>query len=199
MGKHISNLPDKDLAYFKEGNHHFNDYVQAVSWAQEFAKENRNLMMKSIIEAVQNVPKMPKFHHDLMAVSCHHNYVQKEMHFGTECYVTRKGAVSAKLDQLGIIPGSMGTKSFIVRGKGNDESFHSCSHGAGRLMSRTAAKKKFTVEDHKKATKGVECRKDESVLDETPGAYKPIDAVIEAQSDLIEVVHTLRQIVCVKG
>jgi tRNA-splicing ligase RtcB len=132
-------------------------------------------------------------------VNCHHNYIAREVHFGDQVWVTRKGAVSAQSGELGIIPGSMGAKSFIVRGKGNAESLCSCSHGAGRAMSRGAAKRHFSVDDHVKATEGIECRKDEGVIDETPGAYKDIDAVMAAQTDLIEVVHTLRQVLCVKG
>jgi tRNA-splicing ligase RtcB len=139
------------------------------------------------------------FETHLEAVNCHHNYVQKETHFGQEVFVTRKGAVSAKAGELGIIPGSMGAKSFIVRGKGNPDSFNSCSHGAGRTMSRTKAKKLFTVEDQVRATEGVECRKDAEVIDEIPMAYKDIDAVMLAQNDLVEVVYTLKQVVCVKG
>jgi tRNA-splicing ligase RtcB len=134
-----------------------------------------------------------------MAVNCHHNYVETEHHFGRDIFVTRKGAVRARLGDLGIIPGSMGARSFIVRGKGERESFCSCSHGAGRTMSRGEAKRRFSVEDHVKATEGIECRKDASVIDETPMAYKPIDQVMAAQSDLVEVVHELRQVVCVKG
>lgn len=192
------NLPDADLAYLKEGSDHFYDYVEAVGWAQEYAQQNRETMMKACIEAL-HVIVSKSFRCDRMAVNCHHNYVQKESHFGREVWLTRKGAVRAGKGELGIIPGSMGAHSFIVRGKGNPESFESCSHGAGRRMSRNEAKRKFTVEDHIKATKGIECRKDKDVIDETPMAYKDIDAVMEAQSDLIEVVHTLRQIVCVKG
>jgi len=142
---------------------------------------------------------LPPFKANVLAVNCHHNYVSKEHHFGEDVYLTRKGAVSAKAGELGIIPGSMGAKSFIVRGLGNPESFSSCSHGAGRTMSRTAARKQFTVDDHIKATAGVECRKDEDVIDETPMAYKDIEAVMKAQDDLVEVVHTLKQVVCVKG
>jgi tRNA-splicing ligase RtcB len=142
---------------------------------------------------------IPPFEARIQAVNCHHNYVSREHHYGEDIFVTRKGAVSAREGQLGIIPGSMGARTYIVRGKGNPESFHSCSHGAGRLMSRTEAKKRFTVEDHVKATEGVECRKDADVVDETPSAYKPIDAVMEAQKDLVDIVHTLKQVVCVKG
>lgn len=191
-------VPDVDLAYFAEGTEHFNDYCQAVSWAQGFARLNRELMMSAVLDALaREVPK--PFTCDCAAVNCHHNYVQHEEHFGERVLLTRKGAVRAGKGDLGIIPGSMGAKSFIVRGKGNPESFHSCSHGAGRAMSRTSAEKRFTLEDHAKATEGVECRKDAGVLDETPGAYKPIEAVMAAQADLVEVVHTLKQVVCVKG
>lgn len=199
MEAHLGSLPDKDLAYLSEGSPHFDDYVEGVLWAQEFARLNRQVMMENVIEAVGKVRELPRFQANLMAVNCHHNYVQKETHFGEECWVTRKGAVRAGAGDLGIIPGSMGAKSFIVRGKGNPDSFHSCSHGAGRVLSRTAAKKMYTTDDHEQATAHVECRKDAGVLDETPMAYKDIDAVMAAQSDLVEVVHTLRQVVCVKG
>jgi len=199
MRRHFINLPDADLAYLPEGTTHFDDYVEAVSWAQEYALTNRRIMMENIIAAVRRVPGMPPFRTDLMAVNCHHNYVEREHHFGANVFVTRKGAVRARQGDLGIIPGSMGARSFIVRGLGNPESFESCSHGAGRAMSRGEAKRRFTLEDHCKATAGVECRKDRDVIDETPGAYKQIDAVMAAQKDLVEVVHTLRQVVCVKG
>jgi len=169
-----------------------------VDWAQQFAALNREVMMKRVIEATKTVIGK-SFQSHVEAVNCHHNYVQKEHHFGEDVYVTRKGAVSAKMGQLGIIPGSMGARSFIVRGKGNPESFESCSHGAGRAMSRGEAKRRFTLADHRAATEGVECRKDEDVIDETPAAYKDIDAVMAAQQDLVEVVHTLKQVVCVKG
>ncbi|WP_070884676.1 RtcB family protein [Pseudomonas argentinensis] len=198
MRQHIANLPDRDLAYFEEGSQHFADYVEAVGWAQDFAKQNRALMMHAVIAAARGVIAKP-FEVALEAVNCHHNYVQKERHFGEEVLVTRKGAVSAKKGELGIIPGSMGAKSFIVRGLGNEEAFCSCSHGAGRTMSRTRAKKLFTVEDQIKATAHVECRKDADVIDEIPMAYKDIDQVMDAQRELVEVVHTLRQVVCVKG
>lgn len=198
MRRHIANLPDRDLAYFEEGSEHFDDYVEAVSWAQDFAKQNRAMMMHAVIAAARQVITKP-FEANLEAVNCHHNYVQKERHFGQEVLVTRKGAVSAQKGQLGIIPGSMGARSFIVRGLGNEEAFCSCSHGAGRTMSRTKAKKLFTVEDQIRATAHVECRKDEDVIDEIPMAYKDIDAVMHAQRELVEVVHTLRQVVCVKG
>jgi tRNA-splicing ligase RtcB len=191
-------LPDRDLAYFEEGSRYFGDYVRAVSWAQRFAAINRELMMRHVIEAVRRViPK--RFESHVEAVNCHHNYVQREHHFGQDVYLTRKGAVSAKAGQLGIIPGSMGARSFIVRGKGNPESFDSCSHGAGRAMSRGEAKRRFTLADHRAATEGVECRKDKDVIDETPAAYKDIAAVMAAQADLVDVVHTLKQVVCVKG
>ncbi|CAG8868344.1 RNA-splicing ligase RtcB [Pseudomonas fluorescens] len=198
MRQHLANLPDKDLAYFKEGSRHFADYVEAVEWAQDFARHNRELMMHAVIAAARNVLRRP-FDANLEAVNCHHNYVQREQHYGREVLVTRKGAVSAQKGQLGIIPGSMGAKSFIVRGLGNKESFCSCSHGAGRTMSRTKAKSSFTVQDQQRATAHVECRKDKDVIDEIPMAYKDIGAVMRAQSELVEVVHTLRQVVCVKG
>jgi tRNA-splicing ligase RtcB len=195
----LGNLPDADLAYFREGSKHFDEYVEAVGWAQRFAATNRDLMMRAIVDAVAATPGIPSFRSHLVAVNCHHNYVAKERHYGADVYVTRKGAVRAGLGELGIIPGSMGASSYVVIGKGNPESFESCSHGAGRAMSRTAARQRFTLEDHRRATARVECRKDEGVLDETPGAYKPIDRVMEAQKDLVEIVHTLRQVVCVKG
>ena len=196
--KNDVHLPDRDLAYFREGAAHFDDYVNAVEWAQDFARVNRELMMGHVIAAMRKViPK--RFETHVEAVNCHHNYVSRERHFGSDVFVTRKGAVSARDGELGIIPGSMGAKSFIVRGKGNPESFHSCSHGAGRAMSRGAAKRRFTLADHRAATAGVECRKDADVLDETPAAYKDIDAVMAAQADLVDIVHTLKQVVCVKG
>ena len=198
MRTHMVNLPDRDLAYLKEGSKHYEDYLQAVGWAQKFARTNREVMMHNLIAAVRSVIAKP-FQTHVEAVNCHHNYVQKEQHFGQDVLVTRKGAVSARAGELGIIPGSMGARSFIVRGKGEAESFHSCSHGAGRTMSRTEARKRFSVDDHIRATAGVECRKDEAVIDEIPMAYKDIDAVMQAQHELVEVVHTLRQIVCVKG
>ena len=199
MGDRIGELPDKDLAYFVEGSELFDDYVQAVGWAQDFARRNRVLMMQNVIAAVNGLKGIPRFTPDVEAVNCHHNYVEREHHYGADVWVTRKGAVRAGKGELGIIPGSMGAKSYIVRGLGNKESFESCSHGAGRAMSRTKAKKQFSLDDHIKATSHVECRKDQGVIDETPGAYKSIDAVMEAQRDLVEVVHTLRQVVCVKG
>ncbi len=190
-------LPDKDLAFFMEGEPLFDDYVEAVSWAQDYARHNREAMMTRVLAEMRRT--LPKFQLDRVAVNCHHNYVQRETHGGESLLVTRKGAVSARKGELGIIPGSMGTKSYIVRGKGNAESFHSCSHGAGRVMSRTEARRSITLKQHREATAHVECRKDHAVIDESPAAYKPIDAVIAAQADLVEIVHTLRQVVCVKG
>jgi tRNA-splicing ligase RtcB len=198
MREHIANLPHRDLAYLKEGTQHFDDYIEAVGWAQDFARRNREVMMANVVAAARSVIAKP-FETDVEAVNCHHNYVQKETHFGAEILVTRKGAVSAQKGQLGIIPGSMGAKSYIVRGLGNEESFCSCSHGAGRTMSRNEAKRRYTVADQISATAHVECRKDEAVIDEIPMAYKDIDAVMQAQRALVEVVHTLRQVVCVKG
>ncbi len=197
MERWFIQLPDANLAYLVEGSELFEDYVSAVGWAQDYARINREVMMAATLGALQGY--VPPFKATDLAVNCHHNYVAKENHFGANVWLTRKGAVKARKGDLGIIPGSMGAKSFIVRGKGNPDSFNSCSHGAGRKMSRTEAKRRFTVEDHEKATKGVECRKDAEVIDETPMAYKDIDAVMAAQSDLVEIVHTLRQVVCVKG
>lgn len=197
MRRWFIHLPDDNLAYFPEGTEHFDDYVQAVGWAQAYARANRELMMAATVDAVQGV--LGGFDADELAVNCHHNLVARERHHGASVWVTRKGAVRAGLGEYGIIPGSMGTRSYIVRGLGNTDALCSCSHGAGRAMSRTAARKTFTLEDHARDTAGVECRKDETVLDETPRAYKDIDAVMAAQSDLVEVVHTLKQIVCVKG
>ena len=198
MRRHFINLPDRHLAYLVEGSQHYEDYVFAVEWAQQYARRNRELMMANVLDAARAVIGKP-FAAEMEAVNCHHNYVQKERHFGEDVLVTRKGAVSAKAGELGIIPGSMGARSYIVRGKGNEESFCSCSHGAGRTMSRTEAKRHFTVDDQRRATEGVECRKDAEVIDEIPMAYKDIDAVMAAQSDLVEIVHTLKQVVCVKG
>jgi len=199
LGKRVLgfHLPDKDLAFFMEGEPLFDDYVEAVSWAQDYARENREAMMARVLNELRH--RLPKFQLERMAVNCHHNYVQKETHAGVDLLVTRKGAVSARAGELGIIPGSMGTKSFIVRGRGNVDSFHSCSHGAGRVMSRTAARQQITLAQHREATAHVECRKDAGVIDESPAAYKDIDAVMAAQSDLVEIVHTLRQVLCVKG
>lgn len=198
MRKWHINLPDQDLAYFPEGTDHFDDYVEAVEWAQDFAKLNRQVMMAHVLDAVRSQIAKP-FDAECKAVNCHHNYVTREHHFGENVLVTRKGAVRAAKGVMGIIPGSMGAKSFIVRGLGNPESFDSCSHGAGRVMSRTAAKKLVSLDEHLADTAGVECRKDAGVIDETPKAYKPIEAVMAAQADLVEIVHTLKQVVCVKG
>jgi len=198
MRKWHINLPDQDLAYFPEGTDHFDDYVEAVGWAQDYAALNRRMMMTNVIRALRTRIAKP-FDAELEAVNCHHNYVTRENHFGENVLVTRKGAVRAAKGVMGIIPGSMGAKSFIVRGLGNAESFDSCSHGAGRVMSRTAAKKLVSLDEHIADTAGVECRKDEGVIDETPKAYKPIEAVMAAQADLVEIVHTLKQVVCVKG
>jgi tRNA-splicing ligase RtcB len=234
MRQWMINLPDKDLAYLPQGTEHFEDYVRAVHWAQDYALANRDLMMRNIIAAVRESGEVPAFEAGILlsddlkgrgfqprrqgqdsdstarleavpfqspmtVVSCHHNYVTWEHHYGENVLITRKGAVRAREGDMGIIPGSMGARSYIVRGKGNPESFMSCSHGAGRAMSRAEAKRRFTLDDHAKATAGVECRKDADVIDETPMAYKSIDAVMEAQRDLVDVVHTLRQVVCVKG
>jgi tRNA-splicing ligase RtcB len=199
MSRHLDRLPDRDLAYFSDGSRHFDDYVHAVGWAQEYARTNRELMMSAVLKAMRKTKGIRRFDSELVAVNCHHNYVQRERHFGREVWVTRKGAVRAGRGEYGIIPGSMGARSYIVRSKGNADSFESCSHGAGRVMSRGEAKRRFTLADHRAATEGVECRKDEAVIDETPAAYKDIDAVMRAQADLVEVVHTLKQIVCVKG
>ena len=195
----IGQLPDQDLAYFTEGTANFEDYVRAVSWAQDYAAWNRKLMMEQIVDALNGSDDLPDFSLTRQVIDCHHNYVEREVHFGEEILVTRKGAVRAGLGDLGIIPGSMGARSFIVKGKGSLESFQSCSHGAGRAMSREEAKRRFTTADHERATAGIECRKDEAVIDETPMAYKDVDVVMRAQRDLVEIVHTLKQVVCVKG
>jgi tRNA-splicing ligase RtcB (3'-phosphate/5'-hydroxy nucleic acid ligase) len=190
-------LLDRDLAWLEEGELLFADYVEAVAWAQDFARHNREVMMAATLRVLRK--QLPPFQMEKQAINCHHNYVEREQHFGEQVWVTRKGAVRAGDGDLGIIPGSMGAKSYIVRGKGNAESFQSCSHGAGRAMSRGEAKRRFTLKDHAAATQGVECRKDAGVIDETPMAYKDIDAVMAAQTDLVAVLHTLRQIICVKG
>ncbi|SNS15684.1 MULTISPECIES: RtcB family protein [unclassified Azospirillum] len=198
MRRWFINLPDEDLAYFPEGSDHFDDYVEAVGWAQDFAALNRRMMMTHTMAALARVIPKP-FGAEVQAINCHHNYVRREKHFGQNVIITRKGAVRAGAGEMGIIPGSMGTRSYIVRGRGNSASFESCSHGAGRVMSRNEARRRFTLEDHARATEGVECRKDADVIDETPMAYKPIEAVMAAQADLVEIVHTLKQVVCVKG
>ena len=197
MLKRDVHLPDRDLAWFDEGSKLFDDYVEAVGWAQDYAFANRREMMHLILAALRR--DLPEFEATDEAINCHHNYVQQEKHFGERVYVTRKGAISAREGELGIIPGSMGARSYIVRGKGDPESFHSCAHGAGRRMSRSEAKRRFSRADLEAQTQGVECRKDKGVLDEIPGAYKDIDKVMADQSDLVDVVHTLKQVVCVKG
>jgi tRNA-splicing ligase RtcB (3'-phosphate/5'-hydroxy nucleic acid ligase) len=195
--RHQLILPDRDLAYLAEGAEHFDDYVEAVGWAQAYAAANRHAMMDLVLAALRR--HMPPFEVTSEAVNCHHNYVEREHHYGKEVWVTRKGAIRARAGDLGIIPGSMGAKSYIVRGKGSEESFQSCAHGAGRRMSRTQANKAFTPKDLAEQTAGVICRKDKGVIDEIPAAYKDIDQVMENQSDLVEVVHTLKQVICVKG
>ena len=197
MERHDVHLPDRDLAWLEEGTPAFDAYVEAVDWAQDYALANRREMMRLILGAI--APHLPPFETDGEAINCHHNYVAREKHFGANVFVTRKGAIRAGAGELGIIPGSMGAKSYIVRGKGSADSFCSCAHGAGRRMSRAEAKRRFSHADLVEQTKGVECRKDGDVIDEIPGAYKPIDEVMEDQSDLVEVVHTLKQVVCVKG
>ena len=195
--RHQLQLPDRDLAYFPEGARHFDDYVQAVGWAQDYARANRAEMLDLVLEALRR--HLPAFEVTTEAVNCHHNYVERERHYGEDVWVTRKGAIRAREGELGIIPGSMGTRSYIVRGRGSAESFQSCAHGAGRRMSRNQAGKQFTVADLESQTAGVVCRKDRGVLDEIPGAYKDIDEVMANQADLVEVVHTLKQVLCVKG
>ncbi|KAL7700143.1 hypothetical protein NQL31_007914 [Lotmaria passim] len=225
VGTQLSHLPDEDLAYLREGTTHFNDYIFAVEWAQRFAWWNRQLMLDAVLEAVRSCIPVP-FTTTKAAVNCHHNYVARTQirlpplpsgspdgdgdvgssgpprHQGgtmQNVWLTRKGATSARLGELAVIPGSMGARSYIVRGKGSEASYCSCSHGAGRRYSRGEARRRFTLADHEAATSGIECRKDSSVLDETPAAYKDIDAVIAAQQDLVEVVTVLHQVLCVKG
>lgn len=197
MTKLDAHLPDRDLAYFSEGTRHFDDYVEAVSWAQGYARTNRDEMMRRVLAALAR--HLPPFTVTSEAVNCHHNYVARERHFGADVWVTRKGAIRAGKGELGIIPGSMGARSYIVAGRGNEESFSSCAHGAGRRMSRTQARKVFSTADLVRQTQGVICRKDAAVVDEIPGAYKDIDEVMANQTDLVDVVHTLRQVLCVKG
>lgn len=199
MERMFIHLPDRDLAYFAEGSVLFDDYVEAVSWAQTYANYNRELMMENVRAAVSASLDRLVMRDSPMVINCHHNYVEMENHFGANVLLTRKGAIRARVGDLGIIPGSMGTRSYIVRGKGNPESFNSCSHGAGRRMSRGQAEKTFTVDDLATQTAGVECRKDKGVLDEIPGAYKDVEKVMEHQSDLVEILHTLKQVLCVKG
>lgn len=198
MEKFFITLPDTDLSYLPEDTDDFNQYVAAVQWAQDYALENRHVMMGEVLRCLGHDLPFP-WMITQEAINCHHNYVTKENHFGRNLWVTRKGAIDAHEGVLGIIPGSMGTKSYIVRGLGNAESYCSCSHGAGRRMSRTQARKLFTIADLEAQTMGVECRKDEAVLDEIPGSYKDIDAVMANQTDLVEVLHTLKAVLCVKG
>jgi tRNA-splicing ligase RtcB len=197
MERHSIHLPDRDLAYFQEGSKYYENYIEGVSWAQEYARINRELMMKAALRVLSR--DLPSFEITQEAINCHHNYIELETHFNNEVWVTRKGAIRARKGDLGLIPGSMGTNSFVVRGLGNPDSFFSCSHGAGRRLSRTKAKKLYTVNDLVEQTEGVECRKDKGVIDEIPSAYKDIDQVMHNQRDLVEVVHTLRQIVNIKG
>lgn len=197
MEQSMIHLPDHNLAYFPEGAEHFDDYVEAVTWAQEYAFQNRQSMVELVLAALSR--HLPTFEVTSEVVNCHHNYVAHEYHYGANVWVTRKGAIRAREGDLGIIPGSMGARSYIVRGKGNPESFTSSAHGAGRKMSRTAAEKQFTEADMVKQTAGVICRKDKGVIDEIPGAYKDIDQVMANQNDLTEIMHTLKQVVCVKG
>ncbi len=194
--RHIG-LVDRDLSYLTEGDKLFEDYTEALLWAQDYAYENRQAMLDNVLGVLRN--HLKPFQFVEQAINCHHNYASQEVHFGENVWVTRKGAVRAQVGDLGIIPGSMGTGSFIVRGLGSKESFCSCSHGAGRVMSRGEAKRTITMADHEKATAGIECRKDKAILDESPAAYKDISAVMAAQDDLVEVVHRLRQVVNVKG
>lgn len=198
MERFFITLPDQDLAYLPEGSVHFDAYMESVQWAQNYAAQNRHRMMDAVLHAIGEHIGVP-FSDTDEAINCHHNYVERENHFGHNLWVTRKGAVRAREGDLGIIPGSMGQQSYIVRGKGNAESYCSCSHGAGRQMSRAEAKRRFSIADLIEQTKGVECRKDAEVIDEIPGAYKRLDLVMEAQRDLVEVVHTLRAVLCVKG
>ncbi|WP_374276643.1 RtcB family protein [Azonexus sp.] len=190
-------LPDRDLAYFAEGSEHFADYVAAVHWAQEYAYANRECMLQQVLAGLAR--HLPPFAVTGEVVNCHHNYLAREHHYGADVWVTRKGAIRARAGDMGIVPGSMGTRCYIVRGKGNPESFESSAHGAGRRMSRNAAARAFAEADLRRQTEGVVCRKDKGVIDEIPAAYKDIDAVMENQKDLTEIVHTLKQVVCVKG
>ena len=196
--RHHVALPDRDLAWLSEGTPEFDCYTQALQWAQDYAALNRDLMLFRVMRALREV-----FGREVAltkeAINCHHNYASLEEHFGSKLWITRKGAVSARAGQLGIIPGSMGAKSYIVRGKGHPQSYCSCSHGAGRRMSRGDAKRLFDLEALANQTQGVECRKDAGVLDEIPGAYKDIDTVMAAQAELVSVEHTLKQVLCIKG
>lgn len=197
MQRHFIHLPDTDLSYLVEGSVYFDDYMQAVGWAQDYALVSRNLMMQRVLKVLKDT--LPPFQSRKKVVNCHHNYVSKENHFGENMWITRKGAVRARIGDLGIIPGSMGACSYIVEGLGNKHSFNSCSHGAGRILGRKQAKKLITMEEHIKALEGIECKKDESVLDESPAAYKNIEDVMAAQSDLVKIKHTLKQVICIKG
>ena len=197
MEKYFITLPDKDLAYFPVNTQEFEDYVTAVAWCQDYALLNRQIMLELIINSMRH--RLPEFSLTNEVIACHHNYVERENHFGENLWVTRKGAIRAREGDLGIIPGSMGVKSFIVRGKGNPESYNSCSHGAGRKMGRKEAARRFTIADLEQQTQGVECRKDAAVIDEIPAAYKDIDTVMANQTDLVEIVHTLKQVCCIKG
>lgn len=197
MKRHFINLPDMDLAYLTEGTEYFNDYVEAVGWAQTYASENRLAMMDSVLRVLRT--HLRPFEFKKKVINCHHNYISREHHYGENVLVTRKGAIRARKGDLGIIPGSMGASSFIIEGKGNEESFNSCSHGAGRTMSRTQARKLFTVEDLERETRGIECPKDKARIDEIPSSYKSIETVMENQSDLVHVLHTLKQVLNVKG
>ena len=190
-------LPDKDLAYLSEYTEVFDDYMEAVDWAQKYAALNRQVMLAEIQSVL--IKHFPDFHTTLEVVNCHHNYIAKENHFQKNIYVTRKGAIRAREGDLGIIPGSMGARSYIVRGKGNPDSFHSCAHGAGRKLGRKAAMRKYTVADLVKQTEGIECPKSKAQLDEIPAAYKDIDSVMANQTDLVEILYTLKQVVNVKG
>ena len=197
MERRDMHLPDRDLAWLEEGTPAFDAYVEAVEWAQDYALSNRGQMIRLVLGAM--AAHLPPFETDGEAISCHHNYVARERHFGEDLFVTRKGAIRAGEGEMGIIPGSMGARSFIVRGRGNPQSLCSCAHGAGRRMSRAEAKRRYSRADLVEQTRGVECRKDNDVIDEIPGAYKPIDEVMEDQADLVEVVHMLKQVICIKG
>lgn len=202
MKRYFVDLPDPDLAYFVSGTDEYKNYINDMHWAQNFAKANREEMMKRLLKDVGYHITGEFVEQEKLtceSVNCHHNFCQMESHFGANVLVTRKGAVSAREGQLGIIPGSMGAKSYIVRGRGNEQSFMSCAHGAGRVMSRTEARRRFTVEDLQRLTAGIECRKDDGVLDEIPSAYKPIDVVMKDQEDLVDIVYELKQVLCIKG
>lgn len=189
-------LPNENLAYLAKGTSEYTAYMRDLNWCQKYAWQNREEMMRKVFEVLRNnfesVTSCGEVH-------CHHNFADMENHFGKNYLVTRKGAVRVRKGELGIIPGSMGAKSYIVKGTGNTDSFNSCSHGAGRAMGRKEAKRRFTMEQFNAETEGVECKKDESVLDEIPSAYKDIDVVMENQKDLVEPVHELKQFICIKG